>query len=86
MVLKGAALSDLPDPTNESDQMEYKKIQCPVLLLTIEGDDTHPVSTAQALHDIITTSTLHIAANIEEAATEWPAIIQRFLCSLEGNC
>ena len=78
-------MSDLPDPTDDFDQKEYQKIQCPVLLLTIEGDDTHPVSTAQALHDIITTSTLHVAVNIEEAAAEWPAVIQHFLSSLEGN-
>ena len=85
MVLQGAALSDLPDPTIEIDQLEYKKILCPVLILTIEGDDTHPVSTAQALHDVLATSTLHIAANIDTAAAEWPAVIQRFLCSLAGN-
>ena len=85
MVLQGAALSDLPDPTIETDQLEYKKIVCPVLLLTIEGDETHPVSTAQALHNVIATSTLHIAANIEQAASEWPAVIQSFLRSLDGK-
>ena len=85
LVLQGAALSDLPDPTLETGQLEYKKIQCPVLLLTIVGDDTHPVSTAQALHDVIATSTLHIAANIDEAAAEWPGVIQRFFHTLGRN-
>ena len=82
LVLEGAATSDLPDPTAE-DNNEYTKIRCPVLLLTIAGDDSHPVSTAQTLHQAIPHSTLHIAATDNVALAEWPGIIIAFLGSLE---
>ena len=80
LVLAGAATADLPDPAVESG--EYAAIRCPVLLLTIAGDDSHPVSTAEALHRVIPQSTLHIAATDKVAHTEWPEIIGAFLRSL----
>jgi hypothetical protein len=40
-VLRGAALADLPDI--ERDIEMYQRVTCPVLLLTIEGDKSHPI-------------------------------------------
>ncbi len=81
-VLAGVATSDLPDPTAEGVGNEYGAIRCPVLLLTIAGDESHPVSTAEALHRAIPQSTLHIAETDKAARTEWPEIISTFLRSL----
>ena len=50
-VLQGAALADLPDIGREIEM--YRKVRCPVLILTIEGDAAHPVSTAIALDNEI---------------------------------
>ena len=41
LVLRGAAYSDLPHLERDVDL--YKKITCPVLILTIKGDGAHPV-------------------------------------------
>ena len=81
LVLQGAAQSDFPDITYQSDV--YDKILCPVLLLTIEGDASHPVSTAVGLHQVLPNSELHIAADKESASREWPQIIASFLLSLQ---
>ena len=79
-VLQGAAMSDLP-PLHGCPE-EYNKIKCPVLLLTVEGDDAHPVSTAVALHSLLPTSSLHIAPDKESAKRDWPKIISKFLQKL----
>ena len=76
-------MSDLPPLDGSSD--EYKKITCPVLLLTIEGDDAHPVSTAVALHSLLPTSSLHIALDKESAKKDWPKIISKFLRKLTDH-
>lgn len=82
-VLQGAAMSDLPPLDGSSE--DYKKITCPVLLLTVEGDEAHPVSTAVALHSLLPTSSLHIAPDKESAVKDWPKIISKFLNKLEGR-
>ena len=82
-VLQGAAMSDLPPLDGCSE--EYKKITCPVLLLTVEGDEAHPVSTAVALHSLLPTSSLHIAPDKESAIQDWPKIISKFLNKLPGH-
>ena len=79
-VLKGAAFSDFPDPINEIEV--YKNIICPVMILTIEGDEAHPVSTAVILNELISTSTLHISNNKEDAMKDWPTLIYDFLSKL----
>jgi 3-oxoadipate enol-lactonase len=79
-VLEGAALSDLPDIENDIEV--YKRIRCPVLILTVEGDKVHPVSTAEALHSVIPHSELHIASTKDSAMQEWPQLIANFLSSL----
>ena len=43
LVLRGTAYSDFP-PQGDA---EYRKVRCPVLILTVEGDASHPDSTAR---------------------------------------
>lgn len=74
-VLSGTAYSDLPPPGSE----QYLRIaRIPVLILTIEGDPAHPLSTAETLHQLLPQSLLYIAKNNEQAATTWPGIIREF--------
>ena len=85
LVLQGAALADLPDPSAATaEESEYTAIRCPVLLLTVEGDDSHPVSTAQTLHALLPQSTLHVAPTAEAAVVAWPAIIRDFLATVHA--
>ena len=79
-VLQGAALADLPDPVTDSEV--YLGVRCPVLILTIEGDDTHPVSTATTLYNILPSSQLHVAPDKESAERDWPEVVSKFLLSL----
>ena len=79
-MLQGAALADLPDIGSEIEM--YRKVRCPVLILTIEGDAAHPVSTARALDNVLPHSALHISADRESASGEWPKIIAAFILSL----
>lgn len=79
LVLRGTSFSDLPDI---NDLEIYHKIACPVLILSIIGDKTHPVTTAEALHAILPNSVLHIAEDRESAVKEFPLYIRDFLSSL----
>lgn len=79
-VLRGAALADLPPL---SDHEMYARVSCPLLILTVKGDDGHPVSTATALAEAIPQTELHVAENEEEASALWPGIIQAFLSKLK---
>jgi 3-oxoadipate enol-lactonase len=76
LVLEGTAYSDLPSP--ELEQELYASIRCPVLILTIEGDDAHPVSTAETLHRLISTSRLIVSTSKDEAMSSWKEIISSF--------
>jgi esterase/lipase len=87
LVLSGAALSDLPP----LDSSAYSEIKCPVLILTVQGDDSHPVSTATALFGAIREGrteeekskvVLHIADSKRQAENEWPLLISQFLESI----
>ena len=80
-VLEGASLSDLPNETSG----EYAKITCPVLILAIENDDAHPLSTAYAVHRLIPHSKLVISSSEERAAYEFPALISTFLNEIRDN-
>lgn len=78
-VLLSTSMSDLP-PKDDLDS--YNAIKCPVLILTIEGDDAHPVSTAVTLHSLLKTSTLEVASSQEEALKVWPDIIRKFITEI----
>jgi 3-oxoadipate enol-lactonase len=79
-VLRGTAYSDLPPV----DSPEYALIaHLPTLILTIEDDPAHPVSTAEMLARLLPQSSLQIAASSAEAAAAWPALIQSFLATIQ---
>ena len=75
-MLRGTAYSDLPAKDN---QIAYGSIKCPVLILSIKGDDAHPLSTALSIARNIPQSIVHIADNVEMAAKQWPHIVSTFL-------
>lgn len=80
-VLQAAALSDLPRV--DEDILQYQNILCPVLILTIKGDEAHPVSTANLLHSVIINSTLYVSESIDDVKSTWPQLIEEFLVSLK---
>jgi pimeloyl-ACP methyl ester carboxylesterase len=76
LVLRGAALADLPP----EDAVEmYASIKCPALILTIAGDDAHPVSTAETVHKLIPQSQLVVANSKKEADETFSNIIADFI-------
>ena len=75
-VIEGTCLSDLP-PLN--DVASYNKITCPVLILAVNNDVSHPLSTARFLKDVIPHAELHIVENKTKAKEKWPSVISDFL-------
>mmetsp|Transcript_20172 Transcript_20172/g.20274 ORF Transcript_20172/g.20274 Transcript_20172/m.20274 type:complete len:260 (+) Transcript_20172:322-1101(+) len=75
-VLRGACDADLP-PMNDVET--YQRITCPVLILAIEGDPVHPVSTAETLSRLIPINEIHIASDRDSARKDWPDIISNFI-------
>ncbi len=71
-VLEGAARSDLPGP------MAIASLRQPCLLLAWVGDSTHPTETAEALHQTLPNSQLHLAKTIDDVR-DWSALIGRFV-------
>lgn len=67
-VFRGAALSDLPVPE------ALAGTSVPALVLAWTGDPAHPVSTAERLHTLLTSSRLEVARTPEEVAA-WPALL-----------
>jgi pimeloyl-ACP methyl ester carboxylesterase len=92
-VLLGTAEADLP-PLNLLESFSstgdtatdntdyYSLVQCPVLILTIAGDDAHPVATAEGLRAVLKRSSLHIAEDVDTAAKTWPDLIFDFVQSI----
>jgi 3-oxoadipate enol-lactonase len=74
-VLRGAAASDLP-ATDALAQLPQ-----PALVLAWDTDPGHPVSTAEALHDVLPTSMLHLARTLDDVRG-WPSLVAGFLTSL----
>lgn len=71
-VLRGAALSDLPEPS------AIAALRMPVLLLPWTGDPGHPLSTAERLHELLPDSQLVVAEHATDADT-WPDRVAAFL-------
>lgn len=81
LALSGAATADFP-PT--SSRHIYRAIQCPVLILAIKNDPTHPLSTAYALNRLLKQSVLHVAEDVAMAKKLWPGIVANFLCEVNS--
>jgi len=74
-VLTGAALSNLPP----MDDIQRSCISVPTLLLSTEGDAVHPVETAEALNEAISSSSLMVFPSADDIDTEFPTAIAGFL-------
>lgn len=76
-ILMGSARSDLPA------KEELKKIKVPTLILGWTEDSSHPVSTAQQLHQLLPHSKLHLAASAGDVE-QWDGQISEFLSGLDS--
>lgn len=74
-ILRGAASSDLPT------RDEVRSVVVPTLVLAWEGDEGHPLSTAEELADLMVLSELHVAADLADAR-RWPGLVRGFLAEL----
>ncbi|QKT07952.1 alpha/beta hydrolase [Gordonia sp. X0973] len=77
-VFRGAAGSDLPDPT------DLARIDVPVRLLAWVDDPSHPLSTAHTLADVFRRSTLTVAETPEDVAG-WPALLHEDVLRVAGG-
>jgi pimeloyl-ACP methyl ester carboxylesterase len=64
-ILRGAAASDFPPPD------AVAKLGQPTLLLAWEGDDGHPLSSAERLAELIPGAKLLVARRLADLA-DWP--------------
>lgn len=71
-IMRGAADSDLPD------EQVIAAIDVPALILAWSGDDGHPLTTAERLHDLLGSSSLHIA-DTRSDLDRWTARVREFL-------
>lgn len=71
-VLRGAALSDLPDPDR------LVRLRMPTQILSWADDPGHPVSTGQRLHELIAGSRCAVAAALADVRG-WGGTIAEFL-------
>ena len=77
-LLRGAALTDLPS------EEELAGITVPTTILAWTDDPAHPLSTAQALHDVIRGSRLVVASTPAELGT-WPARLHQQVVEVSGR-
>jgi pimeloyl-ACP methyl ester carboxylesterase len=77
-ILKGAEMSDLPP------RDEIAKLEMPVLILAWEGDETHPLETAETLHELLPQSKLHVAKDVYDFRT-WPLLMREFVEEVGGG-
>jgi pimeloyl-ACP methyl ester carboxylesterase len=70
-VLRGAAASDFPSAE------AVAKLRQPALLLAWEGDDGHPLSTAEKLAELLPAATLSVAKRIQDLGG-WPQQVAEF--------
>jgi 3-oxoadipate enol-lactonase len=71
-LLRGAAASDLPEPE------ALRALELPTLIVPVQGDPGHPMSTAERLHELIRGSELHVLRDFGELAASG-ALLLRFL-------
>lgn len=71
-VMRGAADCDLPDPES------LRALTHPALILAWAGDPGHPLSTAEALRDLMPNSRLHVSAGYRDVRT-WGERAAEFL-------
>jgi len=75
-VLRGAAATDLPDPA------AIARIATPTLILAWSDDPSHPVSTAEILHELIRGSRL-VVAQTPYGIMAWPGLFAEHVATHE---
>ncbi len=70
-ILRGAAESDFPDAG------AVARLRQPALLLAWEGDDGHPLSTAERLAELLPDATLAVARRLQDIGG-WPGLVAEF--------
>jgi len=75
LVLRGAALSDLP----ELDRIA--ELPTPTLILAWKQDPSHPLSTSHALADSLSNAELHVAESFDDIRG-WSSRVRAFLAAL----
>jgi len=70
-ILRGAADSDFPGAG------AVARLRQPALLLAWEGDDGHPLSTAERLAELLPAATLSVARRLQDLGN-WPALVAEF--------
>ncbi len=70
-ILRGAADSDFPAPE------AVARLRQPTLLLAWEGDDGHPLSTAERLAELLPDATLSVARRLQDLGA-WPQLVSGF--------
>jgi pimeloyl-ACP methyl ester carboxylesterase len=77
-ILRGAAASDLPDPK------AVAALRQPALLLAWEGDDGHPLSTAERLAELLPNANLAVARRLADLGA-WPRLVADFCAGLAAR-
>jgi pimeloyl-ACP methyl ester carboxylesterase len=75
LVLRGAALSDLP----ELDRIA--ELHVPTLILAWKQDPSHPLSTSQTLVARMSNAELHVAESFDDIRS-WSSRVRSFLATL----
>lgn len=77
-VFRGAAASDLPDPE------QIAALGMPTTILGWVDDPAHPLSTAEALVDLLPKATLAVAQTADDVST-WPKILAADVAGASGG-
>lgn len=77
-LLRGAARTDLPP------REKVGRIDVPTTILAWSDDPAHPLSTAQALHELLAGSRLVVATSPADLAT-WPGLLHQQVVTVSGR-
>jgi pimeloyl-ACP methyl ester carboxylesterase len=72
-IFEGAIASDLPP------REAIAALDQPTLILAWTDDPGHPLSTAEALADLLPDRELHVAESLDAVRSEWPGLVETFL-------
>ena len=74
-ILRGAAASDFPAPE------EVSELRVPTLILAWEGDDGHPLSSAEQLNALLPDARLSVARRLRDLGA-WPGLVAELCAGL----
>jgi 3-oxoadipate enol-lactonase len=59
-----------------------RRLDVPTLVLAWDTDPGHPVSTAEALGELLPRAEVHVARSLRDVAT-WTSLVERFFRDLD---